>query len=48
MKKLHFVWFVVLIVIILATLSQRRESARFYGVAETREIVVNRENAVEI
>jgi len=46
-KLLYFVWFVV-IGIVVVILSYNGESTTFYGIADTREIVINAESAVEI
>jgi len=46
-KLLYFVWIVV-IGIVLVILNYNGESTKFYGIADTREIVINAENAVEI
>jgi multidrug resistance efflux pump len=42
------VWIVVLAVILVMSLSQRRESGMFYGIAETDEVKIGSEHAVEI
>ncbi len=45
---LYGVWFIILLSTIAITLFYNIESSSFYGIAETREIVVNFEGAVEI
>lgn len=45
---LYGVWFIILTSTIAITLFYNVESSSFYGIAETREIVVNFESAVEI
>lgn len=48
MKRLSIIWGFVLAAIVAITIVYRGESTNFYGIAETREIVVNSENPVEI
>lgn len=48
MKKLYIIWGCVFIIIAIISFNYKRESTNFYGIAETKEIVVNSENAVEI
>jgi len=48
MIKLYLVCACVITVLVFTTISIRRESASFYGLAETKELVVNSESAVEI
>lgn len=45
---LYGVWFIILISTIAITLFYNVESSTFYGIADTREIVVNFESSVEI
>lgn len=45
---LYIIWVIVFIAVALISLSFETESTRFHGIAETREIVVNSESAVEI
>ncbi|MCP4626612.1 MAG: HlyD family efflux transporter periplasmic adaptor subunit [bacterium] len=47
-KLLYVCWAAALLVILLITLRFRGEFTEFYGIAETREIAVNSESAVEI
>jgi len=46
-KLLYSIWALVVGVVILI-LNYNTESSKFYGIADTREIVINAENAVEI
>lgn len=46
--KLYLVWLLVLGVVVAITLHLDSESTHFYGIADTREIVINSDNAVEI
>ncbi len=48
MNKLYFIWAIVLTAIVGISFVYKGESTHFYGIAETREIVVNSENPVEI
>jgi multidrug resistance efflux pump len=48
MIKLYSVCFLVIIVLIFTTLSIRKEAASFSGLADTKEIIINSESAVEI
>ncbi len=48
MKVLYFVIIGVLVVIVAVSFVLKGESTHFYGIAESREIVVNSDNAVEI
>ncbi len=48
MKVLYFVILGVLVVIVAISFVLKGESTHFYGIAETREIVVNSGNSVEI
>lgn len=45
---LYTVWFIILTSTVVITIFYGAGSSSFYGIAETREIVVNVENAVEI
>ncbi|ACN15217.1 hypothetical protein HRM2_21190 [Desulforapulum autotrophicum HRM2] len=45
---LYAVWFIILVATVAITRFYGLESSNFYGIAETREIVVNFEGAVEI
>ncbi len=45
---LYMVWMIAFAAVVLISLSFETESTRFHGIAETREIVVNSESAVEI
>jgi len=45
---LGLVWLSALAVIVMASQGERKESTSFYGIAETGEIAINSENAVEI
>jgi len=45
---LYIAWFIVVAAIVMVSVGGKRESTVFYGIAETREISVNSENAVEI
>ena len=45
---LYAVWFLILVATVAITRFYGTESSNFYGIAETREIVVNFEGAVEI
>ena len=42
------IWLLVLVSVIIITLFYEIESTSFYGIAETRELVANSENSVEI
>ena len=48
MSKLHLVWIVAVALIVMLSLGHRGESTKFFGIAETREIVINSENPVEL
>jgi multidrug resistance efflux pump len=48
MKKLYFVWIVVLIILVIISLQYKGESTGFYGIADAREVVINSGNPVEI
>ncbi len=45
---LYITWVIVFMAVVLITLSYELESTSFYGIAETKELVVNSENSVEI
>ena len=45
---LYLVWATVLAIIVMVSVGGKRESTAFYGIAETGEISVNSENAVEL
>ncbi len=45
---LYLVWVVVLILVVIVSLTHELESTNFFGITETREIVVSSENSVEI
>ena len=47
-KLLYLVWFLVFIILVALFLNYRSESTNFYGIAETREIIVNSEHPVEL
>lgn len=49
-KLLYIVWIIVFALLVILTYKYKsgKEFTQFYGIAETREIVVNSENAVEI
>ncbi len=46
--KIYFIWLVVLIMIIFISINGKREVTSFYGIAETKEIIINSENSVNI
>ena len=46
-KLLYLVWLLIIAVAVII-LKYKTESTKFYGIADTREIVINSENAVEI
>ncbi len=48
LKILYLGWGVILILILAISYNGRGESSNYYGIAETREVVVNAENPVEI
>lgn len=48
MRTLLIVWVCILTLLAVITFTLKGESTHFYGIAETKEIVVNSENAVEI
>lgn len=48
MKKLFFAWIVAFIALVIISVINKGESTKFYGIAETMEIVVNSENSVVI
>ena len=48
MKKLYFIWIVVLIILVIISLQYKGESTGFYGIADAREVVINSGNPVEI
>ena len=47
-KLLYLFWIMVCILLVLIVPNYRTETTNFYGIAETREILVNSENPVEI
>lgn len=47
-RILYIAWFLVCIFVVLVTLNYKSETAQFYGIAETQEISVSTEGAVEI
>jgi len=47
-KLLYLVWTIACVALVLMLSTYKRESVDFYGIAETREIVVNSESAVVI
>ena len=47
-KPLFLFWLLAIGVIVYMTLTYESESADLYGIAETKEIVVNWEHAVDI
>ncbi|MDY6861819.1 MAG: hypothetical protein SV062_02400 [Thermodesulfobacteriota bacterium] len=47
-KLLYPVWIIVCIILVVIVLDHKSESTKFYGIADTMEIVVNSENPVEI
>ena len=48
MRVLIIIWFCLLSAVLVITLIFKGEATQFYGIAETREIVINAENSVEI
>ncbi len=48
MIKLYLVCFCVLVVLVFTTINIRNESSSFFGLADTTEIILNSESAVEI
>ena len=47
-KFIYFAWAIAVGVIVFLTIMHQGESTEFYGIAETREITLSSENAVEI
>lgn len=47
-KLLYLVWLLVFIILIAMFFNYRSESTQFYGIADTREIIVNSEHPVEL
>ena len=47
-KLLHLVWFGCVVALVIVSRDNGTNVATFFGVAETREIVVNAEKAVEV
>ncbi|MCB9554508.1 MAG: DUF3616 domain-containing protein [Deltaproteobacteria bacterium] len=47
-RRLYLAWFVVLAVVIALTAFLRQDAFQFFGIAETREIVINSESSVEL
>jgi len=45
---LYFCWCIAIVVLVLITFRYQGEFTEFYGIAETREIAVNSESAVEV
>lgn len=45
---LYVVWTLVLILVVIVSITHEFESTNFFGITETREIVVSSENSVEI
>ncbi len=48
MKIFYLILVIVTGVLIVLSINQKGESTSFYGIAETREIVINSDNSVEI
>jgi len=45
---LYIVWVIVFVFVIIITLTHELESTSFFGITETREIVISSENSVEV
>jgi HlyD family secretion protein len=48
MKKLYFLWIVIIVILVIISLQYKGESTGFYGIADAREVVINSGNPVEI
>ena len=46
--KIFFIWLFIIVIIIFISLNGKREITSFYGIAETKEIVINSEYSVNI
>jgi len=46
--KIFFIWLIIIVVIIFISLNGKREITSFYGIADTKEIIINSENSVNI